>query len=102
MLHQVLKMFIIFSSMVKLLLRGDLVNLRINSKLLVENFHTESLISLRQIHDHMPIYGFQALDLDIKGELLNFVSSGRKNYFQSQKEKYLANESLLKILSWLN
>ena len=88
--------------MVKLPLRGDLVNLRINSKLLVENFQTESLIALRQIHDHMPSYDFQALDLDIKGELLDFVSSGRKNYVQSQKEKYLANECLLKILSWLN
>ena len=88
--------------MVKLPLRGDLVNLRVNSKLLVENFHTESLIALIQIHDHMPSYGFQALDLDVSGELLDFVSSARKNYFQSQKEKYLENESLLKIFSWLN
>ena len=64
-------------------------------KLLVENFHTESLIAQRHIHDHMWSYGLQALDLDITQELLDSVSFGRK-HFQSQKERSLAKEKTFK------
>ena len=59
----------------------------VNGKLLIENLHTESLIAQRHIHYHMQSYDLQAHDLDITHELLNFVSSARKHYFQSQRER---------------
>ena len=57
----------------------------VNGKLLDENLHTESLIARRHMHDHMRSYDLQAHDLDITRELLDFASSTRKRYFQSQK-----------------
>ena len=64
----------------------------VNGKLLVENLHTESLNAQRHIHDHMRSYDLQVHDLDISHELLDSVSSARKHYFQSQKERLLAKQ----------
>ena len=74
----------------------------LNGKLLVENLHTESLIAQRRIHDYMWSYDLQAHDLDITRELLDSVSSARKLYFQSQKERLLAKEKFFKDVNWLN
>ena len=63
-----------------------------NGRLLVENLHTGSLIAQRHIHDHMHSYDLQAHDLDITRKLLDSVSSARKHYFQSQKERLLVKE----------
>ena len=41
-------------------------------------------------------YGLQANDLDITRELLDYVSSARKRYFQGQKERSLAKEKASK------
>ena len=41
-------------------------------------------------------YGLQAHDLDITPELLDYVSSARKRYFQGQKERSLAKEKASK------
>ena len=65
----------------------------VNGKLFIENLHTESLIAQRHIHYHMQSYDLQAHDLDITHELLNFVSSARKHYFQSQKERLAKEKS---------
>ena len=64
--------------------------------LLVEHLHTESLIGQRHIHNHMQSYDLQADDLDITRELLDSVSSARKCYFQSQKERLLAKKKTSK------
>ena len=72
------------------------VGFSVNGKLSVENLHTESVIAQRHIHDHMRSYDLQAHDLDIKYELLDFVSSERKHHFQSQKERLLAKEKSFK------
>ena len=56
----------------------------------------ESLIAHRHIHDHMRSYDLQAHDLDITRELLDSVSSARKRYFQSQKERLLVKEKTSK------
>ena len=63
-----------------------------NGKLLVENFHMESLIAQRHIHHHMQSYDLQAHDLGITHELLDSVSSARKRYFQNQKKKSLTKD----------
>ena len=44
----------------------------------------------------MRSYDLQAHDLDITRELLDSVSSARKPYFQSQKERSLAKEKSCK------
>ena len=69
------------------------VGFSVNGKLLVENLHTKSLIAQRHIQDLMRSYDLQAHDLDITRELLDSVSSLRKRYFQSQKERSLAKEN---------
>ena len=69
---------------------------------MIENLHTESLIAQRRIHDRMWSYDLQAHDLDITLELLDSVSSARKLYFQSQKERLLAKEKSSKDANWLN
>ena len=74
----------------------------LNGKLLVENLHTESLVAQRRVHNHMWSYDLQAHDLDITRELLDSVSSARKLYFQSQKERLLAKEKSSKDVNWLN
>ena len=56
----------------------------------------ERLIAHRHIHDHMRSYDLQAHDLDITRELLDSVSSARKRYFQSQKERLLVKEKTSK------
>ena len=56
----------------------------------------ESLIAHKHIHDHMQSYDLQAHDLDITRELLDSVSSARKRYFQSQKERLLVKEKTSK------
>ena len=56
----------------------------------------ESLIAHRHIHDHMQSYDLQAHDLDITRELLDSVSSARKRYFQSRKERLLVKEKTSK------
>ena len=58
----------------------------------LKNLYMESLIAQRHIYDHMQSYDLQAHDLDITSELLDSVSSARKGYFQSQKERSLAEE----------
>ena len=63
----------------------------VNSKLLDENLHRESLIAHRLIHNDIQSYNVQAHDLDVTRELLHSVSSTRKHY-QSQKEKSLTKE----------
>ena len=68
------------------------IGFSVNGKLLVENLHTKSLIAQRHIQDLMRSYDLQAHDLDITRELLDSVSSLRKRYFQSQKERSLAKE----------
>ena len=90
MLRKVLKMLMILT-------HGQAtVGFSVNGKLSVENLHTESVIAQRHIHDHMRSYDLQAHDLDIKYELLDFVSSERKRHFQSQKERLLAKEKSFK------
>ena len=74
----------------------------VNGKLLVENLHAESLNDQRHIHNHMQSYDLQVHDLDITHELLDSVSSARKRYFQSQKERLLAKKKIVKIVRWLN
>ena len=68
----------------------------VNGEILVKCLGTESLIAQRHIHDHMQSYDLQAHDLDITSELLDSVSSARKGYFQSQKERSLAEEKCSK------
>ena len=68
------------------------IGFSVNGKLLVENLHAKSLIAQRHIQDLMRSYDLQAHDLDITRELLDSVSSLRKRYFQSQKERSLAKE----------
>ena len=68
------------------------IGFSVNGKLLVENLHTKRLIAQRHIQDLMRSYDLQAHDLDITRELLDSVSSLRKRYFQSQKERSLAKE----------
>ena len=88
MLRKVLKMLMILSHGKATIERG----FSVNGKLLVENLDTESLIAWRYIHDHMRCYDLQAHNLDIAHELLDSISSTRKCYFQSQKERSFAND----------
>ena len=88
MLRKVLKMLMILPHGKATIERG----FSVNGKLLVENLDTESLIARRYIHDHMHSYDLQAHNLDIAHELLDSISSTRKCYFQSQKERSLAKE----------
>ena len=88
MLRKVFKMLIILSHGQAIVER----RFSVNGKLLFENLHTESVIAQRHIHDQMRSYDLQVHDLDIARKLLDSVSSARKRYFQSQKERLLSKE----------
>ena len=77
MLQMVLKMLMILSHGQATVERG----FSVNSKFLVENLHTGSLIAQRHIHYHMESYDLEAHYLDVTRELLDSVSSARKCYF---------------------
>ena len=89
MLQKLLKMLLILSHGQATIERG----FSVNGKFLIENLHTESLIAQRRIHYYMQSYDLQVHHLDITYELLNFVSSARKHYFQSQKERLAKEKS---------
>ena len=88
LLRKVIKMLMILSHGQPTVERG----FSGNGKLLVENFHMQSLIAQRHIHHHMQSYDLQAHDLGITHELLDSVSSARKRYFQNQKKKSLTKD----------
>ena len=61
-----------------------------NSKLLVKNQDTESLIAQRIIHDHMRFHKYQTNTVKTKTRLQNHVNQARGRYFISQQEHSLS------------
>ena len=74
----------------------------VNGKRLLENFHTESLIAQRHIHDHMRSYDLEAHDLDITCEYWILSVLQENIIFKARKRDHWQRKSLLKIVSWLN
>ena len=60
-----------------------------NSQILIENLHTESLIAQRLINDHMVFHGLKSNEIKITNKLLDHVKQARSRYFSSQKERSL-------------
>ena len=61
----------------------------VNSQILIENLHTESLIVQRLINDHMVFHGLKSNEIKITNKLLDYVKQARSRYFSSQKERSL-------------
>ena len=64
----------------------------VNSNLLVENIHEDSLIAQRISHDHMKSLKFEAYEVKVTKSCFDNVNSARRRYFDALKQKSVSNQ----------
>ena len=64
----------------------------VNSNLLVENMHEDSLIAQRIVHDHMKSLKLEAYEVKVTKSCLDNVNSARRRYFDALKQKSVSNQ----------
>ena len=64
----------------------------VNSNLLVENMHEDSLIAQRIVHDHMKSLKLEADKVKVTKSCLDNVNSARRRYFHVLKQKSVSNQ----------
>ena len=64
----------------------------VNSNLLVENMHEDSLVAQRIVHDHMKSLKLEADEVKVTKSCLDSVNSARRRYFDVLKQKSVSNQ----------
>ena len=64
----------------------------VNSNLLVENMHEDSLIAQRIVHDHVKSLKLEAYEVKVTKTCLDNANSARRRYFDALKQKSVSNQ----------
>ena len=64
----------------------------VNSNLLVENMHEDSLIAQRIVNDHMKSMKLQAYEVKVTKSCLDKVNTARRKYFDALTQKSVSNQ----------
>ena len=64
----------------------------VNSNLLVENMHEDSLIAQRIVHDHVKSLKLEAYEFKVTKTCLDNANRARRRYFDALKQKSVSNQ----------
>ena len=64
----------------------------VNSNLLVENMHEDSLIAQRIVQDHVKSLKLEAYEVKVTKTCLDNANSARRRYFDALKQKSVSNQ----------
>ena len=64
----------------------------VNSNLLVENMHEDSLIVQRIVHEHVKSLKLEVYEVKVTKSCLDNVNSARRRYFDALKQKSVLNQ----------
>ena len=64
----------------------------VNSNLLVENMHEDSLIAQRIVYDHVKSLKLEAYKVKVTKICLDNANSARRRYFGALKQKSVSNQ----------
>ena len=64
----------------------------VNSNLLVENMHEDSLIAQRIAHEHVKSFKLEAYEVKVTKSCLDNVNSARRRNFDALKQRSVSNQ----------